>query len=243
MARWSSSQKAPRQRGAEALPSPLPPETRTVGQLVAETIKLYGRAFWRALPLGIPLAALDFVAYGHGADAQTVLLWAFGPLLAAAYVWASSLVTGARLERRTALTAFLVGLVVFIPFPVLFRIFVLPGLAVFAMFGLAVPAAVVERLDVRAALRRGFELARADTVHALGGLATLAIVYGVSRLALQVLLHTQGSQAERGAAVLADLVLGPIVFLGGAFLYFDQKARLELRAAQPESPSASHSRR
>ena len=30
----------------EPLPPPLPPETRTVGQLVAETLKLYGRHFW-----------------------------------------------------------------------------------------------------------------------------------------------------------------------------------------------------
>ena len=39
-----------------ALPPPLPPEDRTVGQLVAETIRLYGRRFWASLPLGLPLA-------------------------------------------------------------------------------------------------------------------------------------------------------------------------------------------
>jgi len=35
------------------LPAPLPPETRTVGQLVAEAVKLYGARFWPSLALGI----------------------------------------------------------------------------------------------------------------------------------------------------------------------------------------------
>src|SRR5919202_525092 len=44
------------------LPPPLPPETRTVGQLVAETIRLYAQRFWLCLPLGVSVAALDVVA-------------------------------------------------------------------------------------------------------------------------------------------------------------------------------------
>ena len=35
------------------LPPPLPPETRTVGQLVAETIRLYGSRFLPVLALGL----------------------------------------------------------------------------------------------------------------------------------------------------------------------------------------------
>ena len=35
------------------LPPPLPPETRTVGQLVAESLKLYAARFWPSLALGI----------------------------------------------------------------------------------------------------------------------------------------------------------------------------------------------
>ena len=38
------------------LPPPLPPAERTVGQLVAETIKLYGRRFMSALPIGLVVA-------------------------------------------------------------------------------------------------------------------------------------------------------------------------------------------
>jgi len=114
-----------------------------------------------------------------------------------------------------------------VPFPVLLRLYVLPGLALFGLVGLAVPAAVVERLGVRAALRRGWQLGRADVVHAIGGMATLALVYGVSRYALLVLLHTQGSQAQNVAVVLADLVLSPLLFIGAALLYVDQAARVQ----------------
>ena len=41
------------------LPPPLPPERRTVGQLVAESIRLYGLSFWKALALGVPLITRD----------------------------------------------------------------------------------------------------------------------------------------------------------------------------------------
>jgi hypothetical protein len=122
--------------------------------------------------------------------------------------------------------AFVVALIVYLPFPILTRIYVLPGLAWFGLIGLAVPAAMYEGLGIRAALRRGLELGRADLVHAIGGLATVGIVYGVSRGALLVLLHTQGDQAQKVAVILADIVLSPILYIGGALLYLDQKARL-----------------
>lgn len=218
-------------RAGQPLPAPLPPETRTVGQLVAETIKLYGERFFAALPLGIAIGALDVVAFGHTVLVQTALMWAFAPLLTASYVWGSSLVTRVPLTRRSALVALAAGLVVFVPFPVLMRIFVVPGLALFALAGLAVPAAVVERLGVRAALRRGVELGRADFGHALGGVFTLALVYIVSRYALLFLLRTQSDQTQQVAGFLADLVLAPLVFLGPALLYGDQVARAARRRA------------
>jgi hypothetical protein len=129
--------------------------------------------------------------------------------------------------RRVLVSAFAVGLLVFLPFPLLYRLYVLPGIALFGLLGLAVPAAVNEHLGVRAALRRGWTLGRADPVHAIGGIATLALVYGVCRYALLVLLHTQGNQAEAVAVVLADLVLTPLLFIGAALLYVDQSARVE----------------
>jgi len=51
---------------------------------------------------------------------------------------------------------------------------------------------------------------------------------------LLVLLHTSGGQTQVVAAVLADLVLSPLVFVGGALLYADQAARVTLAATSGE---------
>src|SRR5438067_3058353 len=55
-----------RRREPEPTPPPLPPETRTVGQLVAETIRFYSLHFWRSLVLGIGPAAITVAGYEIG---------------------------------------------------------------------------------------------------------------------------------------------------------------------------------
>ncbi|HEY8029271.1 MAG TPA: hypothetical protein VIE38_07150 [Gaiellaceae bacterium] len=208
---------------SESRPAALPPAERTVGQLIAESIRMYGAHFWTVLPLGLPFVVVDVAGVGRSTNVQTLFLWAFAPLFAAAYVRASQIVTGG----DPSLAALTVAFVLFLPFPLLLRLYILPGILWFGLFGLAVPAAVAERLGFRAALARGRELGRADLVHATGGIAALALVYGVSRVFLLVLLHTQGNQAQAVALVLADLVLSPLLFVGGALLYLDQAARLK----------------
>ena len=49
-------------RPKEPLPPPLPPETRPVGQLIAESMRLYGRRFWPSLALGLPIGIFGAVA-------------------------------------------------------------------------------------------------------------------------------------------------------------------------------------
>ena len=71
--------RRPRDEGP--LPPPLPPEVRPVGQLVAETIKLYGERFWRVLPLGVTFAALDQIALGQSREFAAGLLFLATPLL------------------------------------------------------------------------------------------------------------------------------------------------------------------
>jgi hypothetical protein len=207
---------------ARELPPPLPPGERTVGQLVAETIRAYGDNFLRALPLGIPIAVATQAGLGRSIDAQTLALLALSPGVVIAYLWACALVHGA---RPTA-TAFVVALLVFAPVPILARLFIVPALAWLALFGLAVPAAMIERLGFRAALQRGRRLAAADYVHALGGLSALLVVVVASELTLILLLRSQGENGDRVAHLLADLVLTPLLYLGGALLYHDQAARV-----------------
>ncbi|HEY7730450.1 MAG TPA: hypothetical protein VH950_06060 [Gaiellaceae bacterium] len=213
--------------GKEPLPPPLPPETRTVGQLVAESIRLYGRNVWAALAIGVPPAVIDLTATGFS---RTETLLAV-PLLGAAlvtisYVGAVSIATGAPIRHRNTLLAYLVGALIFLPFPFLAVAFILPGLAWFALIGLAVPAAMVEGRGFRGSLARGIELGRADYVHALGGLATLTIVVFLTRSVAYVLFQNFAENTTKVAATLADIVISPLLFLGTALLYHDQAARV-----------------
>jgi hypothetical protein len=192
-----------------------------VGQLVAESIRFFGDHFWAVLALGVPFLLLDFLSWQQAWWKQVVVGWIVGPLICAAYVRASMLVTRSFWSWR----AFALALLVYLPYPVL-GVYVLPAVVYFALVGLSVPAAVAEGLGGRSALRRGVALGRADVVHAIGGLATIVLVVGVSRLALEVLLNTQGGQARELAVALADLVLSPLFYVGAALLYVDQRARV-----------------
>jgi hypothetical protein len=205
---------------------PIPPAERTVGQLIAVTIRTYGDDFWRALPLALPLAALDQLDFGRSAAARMLLFAAFTPLLALAFAYASALVAKVRPSRRTLLLATAVGTAILLPVSLVVTWFALLTAAYLAFVGLAVPAAVVEETGPVASVRRGVALGRADYVHALGSLAALVIVFFLSRQALVALLHGQADETVRVAIFLADIVLAPIMLLGAAVLYFDQAARV-----------------
>ena len=220
-------------RSDRPLPAPLPPAERTVGQLIGEAIRLYGANFWKALALGIPVVAVNALAWGDTSRAgRPELVLASALLISLSYVAGVALVTGAPLRSRSALVAYGIGVLVFLPFPVLVTIFVLPGLAWLALVGLSVPAALVERLGPRASLVRGYRLARADFVHVLGGLATLALVVIISQFSLYFVLREFAENTRLAAAALASLVVSPLVFLGSAILYVDQDARLRSRSQQ-----------
>ncbi len=224
-----------RQRVERPLPPPLPPETRTVGQLVGEAIRLYGSNFWTALALGIPVVAVNALAWADGLGGGVVaLVPATALLLSLSYVGASALVTGAPLRSRSAVVAYAIAVLVFLPFPVLVSVFVLPGLAWLSLLGLAVPATLVERLDLRSGFVRGYRLALADFVHVLGGLATLALVVIISQFSLYFVLREFAENTRIAAAALAALVVSPLMFLGSAILYVDQDARLRSRDQRPK---------
>ena len=203
-----------------------------MGQLVAEAIRFYGRRFWPSLALGVGPAILVIAGAPLTQRERLVLVVTAGTLLVtASYVAACALVTG---ERGSYAVAFVAGALVFAPAPLLATAFILPALAWLAFFGLVVPAVLVERRAFRPAFGRALELARADYVHALGSLATLAIVVFLSQAVLFLLLRGAGESAVAVAGFLANLVISPLLFLGAALLYYDQAARV--RSAETDGP-------
>ena len=213
------------------LPPPLPPETRTVGQLVAEALKLYAARFWPSLSLGVGPAVLGVAGAELDDGARAAIVVGLGPLLlASSYAGAVALLRPIARGRFVA-NALAAGYIAFLPICVS-RLWIFPGIYLvalgwLALVGLAVPAALVERRGFVAALRRGVQLARADYVHALGSLATLAITIFLTGLVLFFSLRELSDQALRVAGLLALLVLAPIFVLGAAILYVDQEARVE----------------
>jgi hypothetical protein len=222
------------------LPPPLPPETRTVGQLVAEALRLYGGRFWPSLALGIgPALLLVAAAELNGVDRYIVVLGVGPFVLAASYAGAVALVRP--VERgHYAAVALAVGYVAFLPVCVA-RLWVFGGiyplaLAWLALVCLAVPAALVEHRGYTDALRRGVELARADYIHALGSIVTLAITIVLTGLVMFFAIREGSGQALQVAAILASVVLAPVFVLGAAVLYVDQAARVESSPRARRSP-------
>ena len=209
------------------LPAPLPPEERTVGQLVAESLRLYGRRFWPSLALGVPPSILNLLA--RVLD-DSLLLFVVpvvgGLLLSISYVGAVALTTDRGVR---VLVPVLGGMLVFLPFPILTAAFILPGLVWLAALGLVVPVLALEERSFGSAFPRAFALARADFVHALGSLATLAIVVFLTQSGLFFLLRGTGDQTLAIASFVASLVVSPLLFLGAAILYFDQAARDDVK--------------
>ena len=224
--------RAPRKaREKQPLPPPLPPERRTIGQLVAETIRLYERHFWHALVLGAGPAAT--VAAGwevgfHPGLAFVVAAWVI--VCGASLAGACLLVVDRPPPREVLVRGFTVGVLVALPWALLTTFALVPGVLWLALVGLSVPAAIVEELPVGRAFARGFALARVDLVHSLGSVATLQLVVFLTQVLLFVLLNSASDQATAISGFLASLVMLPLLFLGNALLYGDQSARAAVKS-------------
>ena len=137
--------------------------------------------------------------------------------------------------RATWLRALLLGTLVFLPAAVFFPWFAILSVAWLALVGLVVPVVMIEDSPAGTALRRAVELCRADYAHALGSLATLVIVFVLSRVALAFLLREQADNTIRAAVFVADVIVSPLLFLGAALLYFDQSARVSRTSERKRS--------
>jgi hypothetical protein len=226
---------ARQKREQRPLPPPLPPAQRTVGQLVGESIRAYGARFWHGLVLGIPVVLANALVWRQSADdLGLVLLPPTALLISFSYLLAVGRVNGVSVRSRRGALAYVLAVLIFLPVPLFVAVFILPALIWLSLFGLAVPAVLVEGLGVRAALARGLALARADFIHVLGGLATLALVVVISQFSLYFVLREYADNTRMIAAALAALVVSPVVFLGSALLYVDQVARLGSREERRE---------
>jgi hypothetical protein len=209
-------------------PVPLPPVSRTVGQVVAEGIKLYQANFAASLLLGIPVAVADQVIADRSLGVRAAALLAASPAFSLAYAAASAIRQGERPPIGTWATAVLVGVVTFLPAAVLFSWFAILAILWLGIAGHAVPAVMAERLGPIAAFRRTVVLGRADYVHAAGSFATLALLFGLTRLALGLVLSSQADATQRVSIFLADFVVSPLLYLGAAIVYVDLVARVGL---------------
>jgi hypothetical protein len=202
--------------------------SRTVGQVVAQAIELYQRNFFRALVLGVPIAVVDQLVTDLSHAERAAALVAASPAFSLAYAGACAIRQDERPPLRVWVSAVALGVVTFLPAALCFSWFALLAVLWLGLAGHAVPVVMAERLPPVAALRRTFELGRADYVHAAGSFATLAILFALTRLALGLLLSSQADATVRVAIFLADLVLSPLLFLGAAIVYVDQVARVGL---------------
>jgi hypothetical protein len=235
MRRGRSRSRTTTNRG---LPPPLPPERRTVGQLVAEAIRLYGAHFFRALPLGLVVATVNQLALGLTRVETSLVLVLGSPLFTIAYAYATQLATERKGSRDGWLVALAAGTLAFVPAALLIPWFAVAGVLWLALVGLVVPVAIVEGASFVESFRRAVSLARAGYVHAAGSLATLVLLFYLTRLGLALLLASQAEAAVRTAIFLADTVLAPLLFLGSALLYVDQEARLRSREEPRKEPDA-----
>jgi hypothetical protein len=211
---------------AELRPVALPPAERTVGQLVAESVRFYGDHFWPSLALGVAPSVVAVVFTEVSRHVQLVLAPTLaGALVSAAFVAGCVLVLDRRPARDRLVATWLVGWLVFAPVPFLVLAFVVPGLLWLTALGLIVPVLVVEDVAIGAALVRAWTLARADFVHALGSLFTLAVLVVLSQSVLVLVLRGFGNAGTEVALFLASVVLSPLLFIGTALLYVDQAAR------------------
>jgi hypothetical protein len=219
----------------------VPPAERTIGQLIAETIRVYGDRFWPSIALGLGPALLFALVRPLPSLLQLPVAAGAGSILmTASFIGACVIVAGRRPPNRSLWNAFLVGFLIWPTVALLPLLFAasgsvwitligpfLPILLWLSYVGLSVPAAAIEGLDYRYALARGIELAKADFVHVLGTLATLVITYHLTGGVLFLLLHGSSDLQLSVAGFLATLVISPMIFLGSALVYYDQAARLD----------------
>jgi hypothetical protein len=214
---------------AELRPVALPPAERTVGQLVAETVRFYGDHFWKVVGLGVAPASFAVVTANvphHITEILSPTL--FGALLSATFVAACVIALETRPSNGRLVQAWVVGWIVLQPVLVPVPYLIFAGAVWLLCLALVIPVLVVEKEGVWASVVRALRLARSDWVHQVGTIVTLVVVVLLSQGVLAFALRDFGGTAISIAFFLASTVVSPLLFIGTALLYVDQAARVKV---------------
>jgi hypothetical protein len=220
-----------------------PDRPLALGEIFAETIRLFGARLWPALGLGV----IYSVALAGSALINPALSFAVASFMfVVAYGVATRLVVGDSFSEAWGQVAVrlptlvILALVVGLPFVLASSWLVLLIFAAFwlGLTGFAVPVALVERCEERQgrlapvahAAERALALARVEFLHAVGVAAALLLVNFLVAIILGGALVGYADNSDIVAGVLSQIVLAPFFFIGLSVLYFEQRARL---AAQP----------
>ena len=219
--------------------SPPPDRPLKLGELLAETVRLYGDRIWAALGLGAFVGSALLLT---AATPELVDILVFALVFTATYAAAARIVIGDGFGEAWAQVAvrlpilLVLTVIVSIPFALALSQLLLLVVAVawLAVTGFSIPVAMLEddrdetwfgRLGH--SLTRSLELARAEYLHALGVAAALVLLFLLLGFYLGAALGGVAEVSSAVAAVLVRLVLAPLFFLGFAVLYFDQRARIK----------------
>lgn len=210
-----------------------------LGELLAETVRLYGERLWASLGLGAVVGAAVFLALLSENVAVFIVIVSLA--FTAGYAAAARLASGDRFAEAWGQVVIrlpillVLTLVVSVPFAIgrIDPILLFLAVAWLAFTGFSIPVAMLERDPdsdtwigrLGYALWRSVRLARAEYLHALGVAAALVIVYLLVGRLLGIALVGFAENSELAAAILVQVVLAPFFFLGLSVLYFEQKAR------------------
>jgi hypothetical protein len=209
-----------------------------LGELLAETVRLYGERFAAAIGLGLVIGGTFLAALVTPAVASIFIV---AVAIALTYAAAARIAAGdgfveawAQVGLRLPILLVL-SLVVALPFALAVGQLFLLILAVawLALTGFSIPVAVLEQDPetkswfghLSFALYRSAKLARAEYLHAAGIVAALVIIEIVVGIPLAATLTGFGDNGREAAAALTQVVLAPFFFFGLSVLYFEQNAR------------------
>jgi hypothetical protein len=214
-----------------------------LGELIVATLQLYGSR---------PLAFLALGLIQAGALIATVWLPFLGDLLVVALAFGFAFAAVVRLVAGDAFDAALrrsledlplvlvLGLLVGIPFSLAssFLIFLILAAAWLGVSAFAIPAAMVETPEdpglsgrIAQALRRTVELARVEYIHSFGVAAILIVITLLVGVVLALALFNFADNGRIAAVAISQIVLSPFFFIGLSVLYFEQRARGDVKGS------------